>query len=64
MKRSASAKEVGEQSPIFGIDSQEVEALRALEKIVWMYAQEDASFGDLISAANAVRIVRRGKRKN
>ena len=57
-------REIGDHEPIFGNDLQEVEALRVLEKYVWWYAQEECSFGELIGAANAVRAIRRNKRKN
>ena len=57
-------RDIGGGSPIFGIDSQEIEALRALEKTVWMYVQEDASLGDLVSAANAVSLLRRKRKAN
>jgi hypothetical protein len=57
-------RSIGESQPIFGIDSQEVEVLRNLEKIVWMYIHEDASMGDLVSAANAVTIARRKRKQN
>lgn len=55
---------VQDNSPFFGVDVQEVEAMRNLEKVVWMYIGEDASLGDLVNAANAIRAVRKGKRKN
>jgi hypothetical protein len=64
MPRRSPPKEVGDSSPIFGIDVQELELLRNLEKMVWMYVGEDASLGDLINAANAIRAERRGRRKN
>lgn len=50
--------------PIFGVDSQEIEALRGLERVVWMYIHEDASLGDLILAANSVSQVRRKRKSN
>jgi len=56
-------RNVGEL-PIFGVDSQETEALRNLEKIVWMYIHEETALGDLIVAANAVRSIRRKRKSN
>lgn len=64
MMKKPVKRTVGEAQPIFGIDSQEVEALRNLEKIVWMYVQEDASLGDLVSAANLVTAARRKRKTN
>jgi hypothetical protein len=57
-------RDVGAQLPIFGVDTAEIEALRALENLAWRYVHEDASFGELVSALNSVRAVRRKRKHN
>lgn len=58
------SKPVGPELPIFGLDSQEMVALRELEKAVWQYLNEEISIADLDRAALDVRAVRRKKRAN
>lgn len=57
-------RDVHEGPPIFGIDTQEIEVLRNLEKVVWMYIHDDASMGDLVTAANQVRLAKRQRIRN
>lgn len=60
----AKSKPVGPELPIFGLDSQEMVALRDLEKAVWQYLDEEISIADLHRAATDVRSIRRKKRAN
>jgi hypothetical protein len=62
--RTSTKREVGAQAPFFGVDVKEIELLRTLEKVVWLYVADDVSLGDLINAANAIKADRRGRRKN
>lgn len=57
-------RNIGDETPIFGIDVQEIEVLRNLERIVWMYINEDASMENLVTAANDVRLSRRKRKAN
>lgn len=57
-------RDVGAHLPVFGVDTAEIEALRMLENVAWQYVHEDASFGELVTALNNIRIIRRKRKPN